>query len=206
MSQVSSPFPAFDFSQDPLVSFEIQLQKATAIIPKDPNAMTIGTVSATGAPSLRTVLLKDVSQGGIVFFTNYESQKSQEMLVNDKISALFFWAQLEQQVRFEGRVAKVSRTESEAYFRTRPRLSQIGAWASQQSRTIPNKEHLELRVLEFEKQFEGQEVPCPPHWGGWRLIPLHIEFWFGRGGRLHDRFVFERTDAQASWSRSLKSP
>lgn len=203
---LSQSFPVFDFSADPLVSFELQLQKATALISKDPNAMTIGTVSSAGAPSLRTVLLKDVSKGGLVFFTNYESQKSQELLENDKISALFFWATLEQQVKFEGRAEKVARAETEAYFKTRPRLSQIGAWASQQSRTIPNKEHLELRVLEYEKQFDGQEVPCPPHWGGWRLIPLHIEFWFGRGGRLHDRFVFERVSEQGTWIRSLKSP
>jgi pyridoxamine 5'-phosphate oxidase len=203
---IQSDFPPFDFSQDPIWSFENQLKKATALVPKDPNAMTIGTVSADGAPSLRTVLLKGMANGGLVFFTNYESQKSKEMLMNDRASALFFWATLEQQIRFEGRIAKTSRAENEEYFKTRPRLSQIGAWASQQSQVIPNKEFLERRVLEFEKQFEGQEVPCPPHWGGWRLEPLHIEFWFGRGGRLHDRYVFERTTPQQEWVRSLKSP
>lgn len=152
------------------------------------NAMTLSTVH-DNKPSSRVVLLKEMDEKGFVFFTNYTSAKSKEIAENKHASLLFFWKELERQIRIEGVLEKVSAENSDEYFKTRPRESQIGAWASPQSTTITRQE-LEKRVAEFTKKFEGQEVPRPDFWGGFRLLPKRFEFWQGRAGRLHDRFVY----------------
>lgn len=153
------------------------------------NAMTLSTVH-DNKPSSRVVLLKEMDEKGFVFFTNYTSAKSKEIAENNHASLLFFWKELERQIRIEGVLEKVSAENSDEYFKTRPRESQIGAWASPQSTTITRAE-LEKRVEEFTKKFEGKEVPRPDFWGGFRLLPTRFEFWQGRAGRLHDRFVYE---------------
>jgi pyridoxamine 5'-phosphate oxidase len=153
------------------------------------NAMALSTVH-DNKPSSRVVLLKEMDEKGFVFFTNYTSAKSKEIDENKNAALLFFWKELERQIRIEGVLEKVSEENSNEYFRTRPRDSQIGAWASPQSTTITRAE-LEKRVEEFTTKFEGQEVPRPDFWGGFRLVPTRFEFWQGRAGRLHDRFVYE---------------
>ena len=197
---------AFDLSKSPFEHFELLFKNASDKVTKDVNAMALATCDRHGVPSVRTVLYKGIVREGFSFYTNYESQKSAELLANPKASVLFFWPILDQQIRIEGIVEKLSREESEKYFRVRPRLSQIGAWASKQSQTIPNFQYLQDRVAELEKEFAGKDVPCPPHWGGFHLLPLKFEFWFGHNGRLHERYVFERNAISANWKTSLKSP
>lgn len=192
---------------DPFLWFEQEYQKAVQARLPEPHAMQLATVSKDGVPSIRTVLFKGIVRGGFSFYTNYHSQKSHELLANPKACLNFFWPELQQQIRIQGVAERLTRAESEAYFRTRPRLSQIGAWASEQSSVIPSFDWLEQRVAEFEKTYANQEVPCPPDWGGYHLLPLSVEFWFGRQGRLHERYVLSRDDVQASrWTAELKSP
>lgn len=170
-----------------------------------PESMTLVTARRNGKPSARMVLLKDLEKDGFVFFTNYQSRKSKELDENPHVTLLFFWEKLMRQVRVEGRVQKVTRKESESYFATRPRGSQIGAWASQQSRPLSSRKELLKRVQEFERKFKGRPVPCPPYWGGYRVIPNRVEFWTGYENRLHDRLEFRRTSLRSgSWvSRRL---
>lgn len=157
-----------------------------------PEATTLATASADGAPSARMVLLKDFGADGFEFYTNLGSRKAEELTANPRAALCFHWGVLQRQVRVEGGVAQLSRKASAAYFRTRPRGSQIGAWASRQSRPLEAREALARRVREIEKRFEGGEVPLPDFWGGFRLDPRRIEFWQGRADRLHDRLVFQR--------------
>jgi pyridoxamine 5'-phosphate oxidase len=157
-----------------------------------PEAMTVATATPEGAPSARMMLLKGVEAGGFVFFTNYESRKAVELAANPWAALVFHWAVLERQVRVEGKVERLSSGESEAYFRTRPRGSRIGAWASKQSRPLADRRALEAQVREHDARFAGGEVPLPPFWGGLRLVPERIEFWQGRLDRLHDRLRFDR--------------
>jgi pyridoxamine 5'-phosphate oxidase len=157
-----------------------------------PEAMTVATATPDGAPSARMMLLKGVEAGGFVFFTNYESRKAAELSANARAALVFHWAVLERQVRVEGTVERIPPGDSEAYFRTRPRGSRIGAWASKQSRPLADRAELEARVREHDARFKGGEVPLPPFWGGLRLVPERIEFWQGRIDRLHDRLRFER--------------
>ena len=196
----------FPFS-DPFLWFQQELKAAETDKIPDPNAMQLATVSSEGTPSIRTVLFKGLVRGGFSFYTNYNSKKGQDLVLSKKAALNFFWSTREEQIRIEGVVQQLTRAESEAYFKTRARLSQIGAWASEQSEVIPNFEWLEKRVQEFEDKFKGQEIPCPPDWGGFHVIPLKIEFWFGKQGRLHQRYVFERDQiSDSQWRTFLKSP
>lgn len=181
--------------RDPIALFNELLAQAQALpreqIP-EPTAFALGTAAANGQPSIRMMLLKHVDRDGFVFYTNLESRKAQELTVNRLATMNFFWPQLERQVRVEGRVTPVAPEEADAYFATRPRGSQVGAWASRQSRPMDHDEDLEARVAEFEKRFEGREVPRPPNWSGFRLDPVTIEIWRGRPSRLHDRELYTR--------------
>ncbi|PWU12953.1 MAG: pyridoxamine 5'-phosphate oxidase [Bdellovibrio sp.] len=207
----------FEFVDDPLKAFAVQFENAAKAGILDPSAMSLATASADGIPSVRIVLLKETptdllrdtkgpGAAGFSFFTNYESEKSKELAQNPPAALLFFWPQLEQQIRVSGTVERLSRQENENYFSTRPRLSQIGAWASLQSQEIPNSAWLEKRVEEYTEKFAGKDVPCPERWGGFRLLPLAVEFWFGKLGRLHERYCYERASLSGPWRKFMRSP
>jgi len=169
-----------------------------------PESMALATATSDGKPSVRFVLLKGYGEDGFVFYTNYGSRKAAEMDENPEVSLIFHWTILQRQVRLEGRVERVSAQESEAYFHSRVRGSQVGAWASAQSEPMAERKVLEERVKEYERKFKGMEVPLPPFWGGYRLIPRRIEFWQGRASRLHDRVIFTRNGE--GWDRSRLYP
>lgn len=171
-----------------------------------PEAVALATASADGAPSVRMVLLKGVDERGFRFFTNYESRKAVELEENPRAAMCFYWSVLERQVRVEGAVSRVSSEESEAYFRTRPHGSRIGAWASSQSRPIESRERLETREREARERFRDREVPLPPYWGGYVLRPARIEFWQGRANRLHDRLRYEREGQGEGWNVTRLQP
>lgn len=177
---------------DPLAAFREALRRALSREPYDANAMTLATVDAEGRPSARIVLLKDVDAQGFAFYTNRESRKGRELSENPRAALCIHWPAGAEQVRVEGRVERLSDEESDTYFASRPRGSQLGAWASEQSRPLATREELEARVRELDARWAGKPVPRPPHWGGYRVVPERIEFWFGRDDRLHDRFVYER--------------
>lgn len=157
-----------------------------------PHAMAVATVDADGRPSVRMILLKGARPPGFVFYTNYDSRKGADLELNRNVAAVFHWSELQRQVRVEGAVEKLSAGESEQYFHSRPRGSQLGAWASRQSSVIPDRATLQQRYEETERKYAGAEVPLPPFWGGYRLIPERVEFWQGRAFRLHDRLVYVR--------------
>ncbi len=184
---------------DPIAQFHAWFAEAKAHphIP-EPTAMALATATPQGAPSVRIVLLKEADARGFVFFTNGESRKGGELAANAQAALCFYWMPLMRSVRVEGRVVDVSAEESDAYFASRPRDSQIGAWASMQSRSLDRRETLEARIAEYEKQFEGMAVPRPDYWHGFRLIPHRFEFWAERPFRLHDRDIFE-SDGQGGW-------
>lgn len=179
-----------------------QLLGASAL---DPNAMVVATVDGEGRPSARTVLLKDVGEDGFTFFTNYKSRKGRELEGNPDAALVFYWPELERQVCVAGSVTRLPVEASEAYFHSRPRGSQIGAWASAQSSVISNRKELVAAEKQIEAQYPGQPIPLPPFWGGYRLKPSRIEFWQGRASRLHDRFEFTR-EADDSWTLNRLSP
>ena len=190
---------------NPIKQFEEWFQAAIDAKLPLPEAMSLATVSREGKPSARMVLLKHVDQSGFVFFTNYRSSKAKELETNANAALFFFWPQLERQVRVEGTVTKTSAEESQEYFASRPRGSQIGAWASPQSQVIATRAELEQRQAELEELYRGREVEWPEHWGGFCLRPDRIEFWKGRSDRLHDRLLYERQPDE-SWSIKRLAP
>ena len=178
--------------EDPFAVFETWFEEAKAKEPRDPNAMTVASVDADGMPSARMVLLKDFDPKGFVFYTNYESRKGAQLQANPKAALLFHWKSLNRQVRIEGPVEPVSAAEADDYFATRPRQSQIGAWASDQSRPLESKHALEKRIAKYAAKHAIGTVPRPPHWSGFRVVPQRIEFWQEGAFRLHDRVVYHR--------------
>jgi pyridoxamine 5'-phosphate oxidase len=189
---------------DPIAMFGKWFDDAQRAEVIEVNAMTLATADSTGRPSARIVLLKGFDERGFVFFTNYESQKGRELAENPRASLVFFWAELERQVRIDGTVERVARADSAKYFHSRPMRSQVGAMVSHQSTVIGSREELDLREAELLKQFDGQVVPMPDYWGGYRVVPVAIEFWQGRASRLHDRLRYRVGDG--AWIRERLSP
>jgi pyridoxamine 5'-phosphate oxidase len=183
-----------DVNPDPFKQFSVWLEDALAAKLPQPLGMALATATRDGRPSVRMVLLRGVSDRGFCFFTNYESRKARELQTNPRAALVFYWAELDRQVRVEGTIERLSADESDAYFQTRPRGSQLGAWASPQSQIIPNREMLERNLQELTAKYGSGPVPRPPHWGGYRLVPEAIEFWAGGDNRLHDRLRYTREE------------
>lgn len=195
-----------DVLHDPVAQFAVWFEEALNSRLVEPNAMTLATADASGCPSARTVLLKGFDKQGFVFYTNYESRKGKDMKENPQAALLFTWLELERQIRIEGVVEKLPSEESLAYFQSRPKGSQIGAWASPQSRVIESREVLEKRVAELVAEYDHiAALPLPPHWGGYCLKPALIEFWQGRESRLHDRMCYTKT-GEGEWKIERLAP
>jgi pyridoxamine 5'-phosphate oxidase len=204
----NAQLPSLDeklIDRDPIKQFQAWLADAVEAKLPMPEAMTLATATPDGRPSARMVLLKQVDEDGFVFFTNYRSAKARQLEANPYAALVFSWVQLDRQVRVEGSVTRTSAQESRDYFQTRPRESQIGAWASAQSEVIVDRNVLEQRAQELETLYCDREIDCPEHWGGYRLKPERIEFWKSRVGRLHDRILYELR-ADGSWSISRLAP
>jgi pyridoxamine 5'-phosphate oxidase len=194
-----------DLAPDPISQFRLWFDEVAQADVREPNAMTLATATPDGRPSARMVLLKGVDTRGFAFYTNYESRKGAELSANPYAALVFFWVQLERQVRVEGGVERLSAEESDAYFASRPAGSQLGAWASQQSAALPGRGPLEARYEELRARYAGQEIPRPPFWGGFRVVPEMVEFWQGRENRLHDRLRYRR-ESDGSWVIERLSP
>ena len=184
---------------DPFAKFREWMAEAAASEPVDPNAMTVATATSDGRPSARTVLLKDVDARGFVFYTNQESRKSADLAANRHVALLFHWKSLARQIRIEGVVEPVTDAEADAYFASRPRISRLGAWASDQSRPLDERLTLERRLAEYEAKYPGEDIPRPPYWSGYRVLPSSFEFWQNMQFRLHDRTVYSRA-ADGGWA------
>ncbi len=191
---------------DPIALLQSWLDLAIAAKLPEPNAMTLATATPQGRPSGRVVLLRQLDEQGLVFFTNYNSRKGQEISANPWVALTFWWGALEKQVRITGTIAKVTEAESLAYFQSRPRASQLGAWASDQSQVIPDRQFLEAKLQHLQQQYpEGMDIPKPKHWGGFRVTPMEMEFWQGRRSRLHDRLLFQK-QTDNHWNRCRLAP
>jgi len=201
---VSQPFNENQVAGDPITQFKRWFDEAALSGQPDAEAMTLSTATLDGRVAARVVLLKGCDDRGFVFFTNYESHKSREIMTNPRVALTFYWHALHRQVRIEGLAEKVTPEESEEYFQTRPRGSQIGAWASPQSEEINDREALERRVGEIETRFKDRPITCPPFWGGFRVKPERVEFWQGRESRLHDRILYTLRDNE--WRISRLAP
>ena len=195
-----------DLDPDPFAQFDRWMRDAVETQLLEPNAMSLATVGEAGAPSLRTVLLKGFDRRGFVFFTNYASAKARDLAANPAVALLFPWLPLERQVTVTGRAERISAAESLKYFLSRPRDSQIGAWASRQSEIITTRSLLEAKFAEMRAKFSAGEVPLPSFWGGYRVTPATFEFWQGRPNRLHDRFVYRRAVAGDGWTIARLMP
>ena len=191
-------------ASDPIVQFERWFAAAREAAVPLAEGMTLSTISTDGGPDSRVVLLKGWGADGLVFYTNFNSLKASQLSADDRASAVFWWPTLERQVRFRGRVEVVEDATADAYFASRPRASQLSAWASPQSEVVADRASLEAMVAEIEQRFAGQKVPKPPFWGGYRLVPERVEFWQGRPGRLHDRWRYSR--AGAGWQIARLAP
>ncbi len=187
-----------------LARYHDGFERAQAANVPEPTAMTLATVDEHGRPSARTMLLKGVDADGFVFYTNLESRKGRQLAGNPHVSLVFFWREIYEQVKVDGAVVPVSAEEADAYFASRPRGSQIGAWASLQSQRLADRREFDQRIVEFESRFDGQDVPRPPHWSGFRVQPHRVEFWYGRQYRLHERVCFELHNGQ--WQETLLFP
>jgi len=187
-----------------IVTFQTKLARTSELNLREPAAMSLATAGRDGRPSVRTVLLRGVDERGFVFFTNSQSRKGRQIAENPFAALTFYWDAWAEQVLVEGRVEHLTDGESDAYWKQRRRLSQIGAWASDQSRPLDSRDTLVARVAENEKRFAGQEVPRPPHWHGFRVVPDRIEFWSGQEGRLHERHVYQQTDS--GWTEGMLFP
>ena len=205
MSILTASF-GFTERDDPFTLFAEWLKEAEVKEINDPNAMSLATVDEEGLPNVRMVLLKDFDDRGFVFYTNYESQKGQEVQSAMKAAVNFHWKSLRRQVRVRGVIEKVTDAEADTYFQSRPRDSRIGAWASQQSRPLEGPLALTTAVAMYTAKYVIGEVPRPPHWSGFRILPLSIEFWHDRPFRLHDRVVFRRADQKAAWTKAKLYP
>ncbi len=200
---ISGDFTGVD---EPMALFSSWYHEAVAHEPNDPNAMALATCDGDGMPNVRMVLLKDADTDGFVFYTNTQSQKGLELTEHPKAALVLHWKSLRRQVRVRGSVQRVSEEEADAYFASRPRLSQLGAWASQQSRPLEGRFALEAAVARVTAQYGIITVPRPPHWTGFRIVPIAIEFWHDRPFRLHDRVVFSRPDAAQPWEKTRLYP
>jgi pyridoxamine 5'-phosphate oxidase len=194
-----------DVDPDPMVQFGRWFDDAEAADLVEPSAMTLATATAEGVPSARMVLLRGVDQRGFVFYTNYESRKAAELAANPRAALVFWWGELQRQIRVEGPVERTSQQESAAYFRTRPLGSRLSAWASPQSRVIPGRAVLDQRVAELAAGHPDGDIPLPPFWGGYRLVPEVVELWQGRPNRLHDRLRYTRS-ADGRWQIKRLAP
>ena len=194
-----------EIDSNPFAQFEEWFSQALNADILEPNAMMVATTTPEGKPSARMVLLKDFDERGFVFYTNYNSHKAQELAENPQAALVFWWAELQRQIRISGRVEKVSDSESDKYFYSRPLDSRLGAWASNQSEVIESREVLEQQLEELKEKYQDREIPRPPHWGGIRVIPTEIEFWQGRSSRLHDRLVYRR-NYDDDWKIQRLSP